>query len=162
DRGLLESMAYALRRRGPDARGVLIDGHCGLAHARLSIIDVEGSPQPMQVPGADVSLVYNGELYNYLALRDELKSAGSEFVTNGDAEVVLRWAARDWDAALPRFNGMFGFGAWHRRNEQLLLARDPIGEKPLFYALPRDGMIVFGSEIKALMRVPGVDGGLDR
>ena len=97
---VLAAMAESLRRRGPDARDTLIEGPCGLAHARLSIIDVAGSPQPMRVPGSDISLVYNGELYNYKDLRHELEQAGESFVTNGDTEVVLRSVARAWEDAL--------------------------------------------------------------
>jgi asparagine synthase (glutamine-hydrolysing) len=159
---VLAAMAHALRRRGPDAQSKLVDGTCGLAHARLSIIDIEGSPQPMRVPGSDVSLVYNGELYNYLELREEMSNLGAQFSTRGDTEVLLRWIGREWERALPRFDGMFGFAAWDRRRERLLLARDPYGEKPLFYAAPESGVIVFGSEIKALLKHPAVHAELDQ
>lgn len=158
---VLRGMVGALRRRGPDAEGMLVDGPCGLAHTRLSIIDVVGSPQPMTVPGGDVSLVFNGELYNFMALRRELEKEGAAFKTQGDTEVLLRWVAKEWHAALPRFDGMFGFGAWDAREERLLLARDPIGEKPLFYATPSPTLIVFGSEVKAVLEHPEVDDGLD-
>lgn len=154
-------MSASLQRRGPDAGGTIIEGACGFAHRRLSIIDVAGSPQPMRVPGTDVSLVYNGELYNYLELKCELERSGERLVTKGDTEVLLRCVARFWDAALPKFNGMFGFGAWDRRREALLLARDPLGEKPLFYATPEPGVLVFGSEVKAVVQHPRVDRNVD-
>jgi asparagine synthase (glutamine-hydrolysing) len=154
-------MAQALRRRGPDAQGVLLDGPCGLAHARLSIIDLAGSPQPMRQPGSDISLVFNGEIYNYLQLRAEFQKLSETFVTGGDTEVILRLVGREWDKALPRFDGMFAFAAWDRRRKAMLLARDPIGEKPLFYATPAPGVLVFGSELKALLQHPQIDAALD-
>jgi len=158
---VLAVMARALARRGPDGHGTLVDGVCGLAHTRLSIIDIAGSPQPMRVVGSDVSLVYNGELYNYQELRAEMQRGGERFVTDGDTEVVLRSIDREWERALPRFDGMFGFAAWDRRRERLLLARDSLGEKPVFYANPSPGVLVFGSELKAVLAYPGVDDELD-
>src|SRR6478735_7412014 len=93
----LQAMTVALGRRGPDGHGTLIDGPCGLAHTRLSIIDVAGSPQPMRLDDADVSGVFNGEIYNYQKLRAELGGRGGAFTTNGDTEVLLRWVAHEWD-----------------------------------------------------------------
>jgi asparagine synthase (glutamine-hydrolysing) len=162
EQAVLRSMARTLHHRGPDAQGILIDGQCGLAHARLSIIDLSGSPQPMKVPGANISLVFNGEIYNYLNLRRELEHTGVRFTTQGDTEVLLQWISREWAAALRRFDAMFGFAAWDPLAERLLLARDAIGEKPLFYATPTPGVIVFGSEIKALLEHPAVGRELDR
>jgi asparagine synthase (glutamine-hydrolysing) len=161
DPDVLSAMAMSLRRRGPDAGGTITDGACGMAHRRLSIIDLAGSYQPMRLEGNDISLVYNGELYNYVALRQELEQSGERFVSKGDTEVLLRSVARSWLGALPRLNGMFGFAAWDRRREALLLARDPLGEKPLFYATPEPGMLVFGSEVKAVLQHPRVDRTLD-
>jgi asparagine synthase (glutamine-hydrolysing) len=158
---VLNGMAAALGRRGPDARGTLVEGPCGLAHARLSIIDLAGSPQPMRVGGARVSLVYNGELYTYLDLREELVRQGVFLDTHGDTEMILRYVDREWEKALPRFDGMFAFAAWDRERERLLLARDPLGKKPLFYATPSPGVVVFGSEIKAVLEHPDVGVGLD-
>lgn len=157
----LQAMTAALGRRGPDAHGTLIDGPCGLAHTRLSIIDVAGSPQPMVAPEHGLSLTYNGEIYNYQALRQELEAGGERFRTNGDTEVLLRWLSRSWADALPKFDAMFAFGAWDNRRQRLLLARDALGEKPLFYATPAPGLLVFGSEIKALLQHPAVDRQLD-
>ena len=161
DRKVLTAMTKALARRGPDASGVWIEGPCGLAHTRLSIIDVAGSPQPMAFPDSDVAIVYNGELYNYRELRAEQEASGERFHTQGDTEVVLRGVARAWTDALPQFDAMFAFGAWDRRGERLLLARDAVGEKPLFYATPSPGVLVFGSELKALLEHPLVDPELD-
>jgi asparagine synthase (glutamine-hydrolysing) len=159
--GTLMAMTRALGRRGPDASGINIDGPCGFAHARLSIIDVEGSPQPMTAPDAGLSMVYNGEVYNYQALRREAQALGATFATNGDTEVVLRWIAMEWTAALPRFDAMFAFAVWDSRNQRLLLARDALGEKPLFYAMPSPGVLVFGSEIKVLLEHPAVSRALN-
>ncbi|WP_293366789.1 asparagine synthase (glutamine-hydrolyzing) [Phenylobacterium sp.] len=161
DRKVLTAMTKALGRRGPDASGVWIEGACGLAHTRLSIIDVVGSPQPMAFPDSDVAIVYNGELYNYRELRAEFEAAGERFQTNGDTEVILRGVAREWTGVLPRFDAMFALGAWDRKGERLLLARDAVGEKPLFYATPSPGVLVFGSELKALLEHPLVKPDLD-
>lgn len=154
---ILTAMTEALARRGPDDHGISIDGPCGLAHARLSVIDVAGSPQPMGFADSDILLVYNGETYNYRELREELVALGQRLHTNGDTEVILQWLARAWAEALPRFDAMFAIGAWDKRSQRLLLARDPVGEKPLFYATPSPGVLVFGSELKALLEHPGVD-----
>jgi asparagine synthase (glutamine-hydrolysing) len=154
-------MAHSLRRRGPDASGILVDGDCGMAHTRLSIIDLAGSPQPMRFPDSSVSLVFNGEIYNYPRLRQELESQGEHCATQGDTEVLLRWIGREWEQALPRFDAMFAFAAWDRQRRRLLLARDAIGEKPLFYAIPRPDLLVFGSEVKAVLQHPEVDATLD-
>lgn len=154
-------MTTALARRGPDDHGILVDGPCGLAHTRLSVIDVEGSPQPMGFDDSNLLIVYNGETYNYQELRADLVARGEKFHTLGDTEVILRWLGREWADTLPRFDAMFAFGAWDRQNERLLLARDPLGEKPLFYSIPRPGVIVFGSEQKALLEHPEVDAQLN-
>ena len=161
DRNILLAMTKVLARRGPDASGIWIDGPCGLAHTRLSIIDVAGSPQPMAFPDTSAAIVYNGEAYNYQELRATLETLGERFETNGDTEVLLRWLARDWIDALPRFNAMFAIGCWDKRRQRLLLARDAVGEKPLFYACPAPGVLIFGSEPKALIEYPSIHSDLD-
>ncbi len=158
---ILESMADSLLHRGPDAGGTWHEGPCGLAHRRLSIIDLEGSPQPMSSPAEGIALAYNGELYNYEALRRELIELGHAFRTQGDTEVVLMGAASWWTDAATHFDGMFAFAAWDSRRQRLLLARDPLGIKPLFYATPSPGVIVFGSEVKAVLQHPDVMTTLD-
>lgn len=157
NRKILTAMTKALARRGPDASGIWADGPCGFAHARLSIIDIENSLQPMAFPDCDLGAVYNGEVYNYQELRAELEALGERFHTQGDTEVLLRWLAREWTDALPRFDAMFAVGAWDRKGQRLLLARDAVGEKPLFYAMPSPGVLVFGSELKALLEHPLLD-----
>jgi asparagine synthase (glutamine-hydrolysing) len=161
DPRILIAMTQVLARRGPDASGTYADGPCGLAHTRLSIIDVAGSSQPMGAPDSDVTIVYNGELYNYRELRAELEAAGEQFRTHGDTEVVLRAIEKKWADILPRFDAMFALAAWDGRRERLLLARDAVGEKPLFYATPSPGVLVFGSEIKAVLEHPLVNRELD-
>jgi asparagine synthase (glutamine-hydrolysing) len=158
---VLRAMADALGRRGPDADGLATLGPCGLAHTRLSIIDVAGSPQPMGLPERGLTLVYNGETYNYRALRRDLERKGHVFRTHGDTEVVLRGLAEDWTESLPRLDAMFAVGVWDEPEQRLLLARDAFGEKPLFYATPSPGVLVFASEIKAVLAHPAVDAGLN-
>lgn len=158
---VLEAMAATLRLRGPDAVGTAIDAHCGLAHTRLIVLDPEGGLQPMCADGSPVTLTYNGELYNFTHLRDELARDGITCRTRGDTEVVLRWVAQHWNAGLHRFEGMFGLAAWDRDQKRLLLARDPFGIKPLFYAAPRPGLFIFASEIKAILAHPEVSARID-
>src|SRR5687767_1143597 len=117
---LLQRMAAAMHHRGPDDSGVVVDGACGLAHARLSIIDVAHSVQPMRSRPGRFTLAYNGELYNYPELRGELASSGATFETSGDTEVLLKCLERQWAEALPRLDGMFGFAVWDAREQRLL------------------------------------------
>jgi asparagine synthase (glutamine-hydrolysing) len=140
---------------------VWLEGACGFAHTRLSIIDLAGSHQPLVPPDSHVAVVYNGELYNYRTLRDELAREGVRFITRGDTEALLRCVERRWRAATAAFDGMYAFAAWDRRSQRLLLARDPLGKKPLFYASPRPGLLVFASEIKAALCHPEVRAQLD-
>src|SRR5712671_6045236 len=149
----LPSMTQALVHRGPDADGYYRDGAVGLGHRRLSVIDVEGSNQPLISPDQDIAVIFNGEIYNYRALRRELADAGHIFTTNGDGEVLVHgW--RQWGRQLlERISGMFAFAIWDRRRGELFLARDHLGVKPLYYAW-HAGSFVFGSEIKALLRFP--------
>ena len=153
---ILLSMLDALGRRGPDDRKIYSDDICGLAHTRLSILDLAGSRQPMTSNGGDLTLAFNGEIYNYRELRSDLRSAGAIFSTLGDTEVLLEGLSRDWRRWLPRLDGMFALAAWDRRRRWLLLARDPLGEKPLFYAMPEPSVLVFGSEVKAVLQHPAV------
>lgn len=134
---------------------MLTDGDFGFGMRRLSIIDLAGSDQPIHSPDGRHAIVFNGEIYNYRALRDELVSLGHRFTSNGDTEVILA-AWRQWGRdAWRRLDGMFGVAIWDRSARQLTLARDPIGIKPLYYAL--DGKaLAFGSELKPLLALPGL------
>jgi len=150
DRGVLEAMNAALAHRGPDDAGVWQSGGVGLAHRRLSILDPSpAGHQPMSSEDGELVCVYNGEIYNFRELREELKKSGRRFHTECDTEVLLA-ACRIWgDAALDRFNGIFAFALYDKRNRRLLLARDRLGVKPLFYTV-QDGVLAFASELSAL------------
>lgn len=158
---ILKEMAARLRHRGPDAEGCWQEGPCGLAHTRLSILDLIGGSQPMQFADSDLVLSYNGELYNHVEQRDRLSRRGARFQTRSDTEVLLRGLAIEGRDFLHRLDAMFAFAAWDRRRETLLLARDGLGEKPLYYANPASGLLVFGSEIKAVLAHPEVDDARD-
>jgi asparagine synthase (glutamine-hydrolysing) len=146
---VLARMAAALRHRGPDGFGVYAGARAGLAHARLSIIDVTGGAQPMGNEDDSLLVVFNGEIYNYVELRAELQAGGHRFRTASDTEVLLH-GYEQWGAGLlPRLNGQFAFALLDRRDHSLFLARDPFGIHPLFYA-ERGGSFYFASEAKAL------------
>ncbi|MGL5929808.1 MAG: asparagine synthase (glutamine-hydrolyzing) [Dermatophilaceae bacterium] len=155
DEGLLQRMNDRQRHRGPDGEGVHLDGPCGLAHRRLSIIDVAHGQQPMHTADGRYTIVYNGEVYNYLDLRAELEAAGRAFTTDSDTEVVLEAFAHWGEDAFDRFNGMFGLAIWDRDEQRLTLARDHFGIKPLYVArVPRDGaddVLLFASEISPIL-----------
>ena len=151
-------MAAAIAHRGPDDQGTYVDDSAGvaLAHRRLSIIDLSsGGHQPMIADDNSVVLVFNGELYNYLALKQELEALGRQFRSRSDTEVVLNALAQWGPAALGRFNGMFALAAWYPREGKLLLARDPMGMKPLYYTPLAGGGVVFASEVKAFLALRG-------
>ncbi len=160
---LLERMNAVLAHRGPDDAGTLAlpPQGIGLAHRRLSIIDL--SPrghQPMWDASGQVAIVYNGEIYNYRELRRELLQDGYAFRSDSDTEVLLNLYLRDGEKMLERLNGIFAFALWDARRERLLLARDGVGVKPLYYAESARGL-VFASEIKALLQETSVDRQLD-
>ena len=149
DGGLLQTMMQTLVHRGPDADGIYLDGHVGLGHRRLSIIDLSTGQQPMRSHDGDLCIVFNGEIYNYLELRDELIRCGARFETESDTEVILQ-AYRQWGISCQaRLNGMWAFAIWDRKEQQLFISRDRVGEKPLHYTIFR-GAFLFGSEIKSL------------
>ncbi len=154
-------MRDAMAHRGPDDEGLFIDDGVALGHRRLSIIDVSGSRQPMATPDESIWLTYNGEVYNFQDLRAELEARGVAFRTKGDTEAVLRGYEVFGDAVVERLRGMFAFGIWDKRRRRLLLARDPLGIKPLYYTETDDGMFLFASEIRALLAWPGVRAELD-
>ncbi|MBL4760995.1 MAG: asparagine synthase (glutamine-hydrolyzing) [Mariprofundaceae bacterium] len=147
---VLLDMAKLLHHRGPDAHGTWFDEHAGLAHARLSIQDLsEAGAQPMSAQG--IHLVFNGEIYNAPELREQLIQAGYSFRGHSDTEVILNGYMQWGKAVLSRLSGMFAIALWDETQQSMLLARDRVGIKPLFYA-EHDGGMVFGSEIKAIFK----------
>ena len=145
--------ARAIAHRGPDAEGFFIEGPAALGHRRLSILDLSTGDQPMSRDGA--TIVFNGEAYDYLSLREELSKRGHPFTTRSDTEVVLR-AYLEWgENFAERVHGMFALALWDSRSRKLVLARDRLGKKPLYYSV-RDGRCLFGSELKALAAHGGV------
>ena len=152
----LEHMGAVIRHRGPDAQGFQVCGPAGLAHRRLSIIDLVSGAQPMASPDGKVWVVFNGEIYNYPELKAELEAGGHRFRTRSDTEVLLALYCRDGVAAFPKLNGMFACAFWDDRTRELVLVRDRWGKKPLFYAQGARELR-FGSEIKALLAYGGMD-----
>ncbi len=154
DPGRIERMCDAIAHRGPDGHGVWVAPGVGLGHRRLSIIDLAGSPQPMASIDGQAMLVFNGEIYNYRELREELRATGAEFRTDGDSEVILA-AWRRWGPdCVSRLHGMFAFAIYDLAERSLFLARDRLGVKPLFLAPLSDGSLAFASELKALTAHP--------
>lgn len=161
DEGLVRAMNNTLVHRGPDGEGYHFEPGVGLGHRRLSIIDLEGGKQPLYNEDNTVVVTYNGEIYNFQELAEELSTLGHVFRTHCDTEVIVH-AWEEWgDDCLSRFNGMFAFALWDRNRQTLFLARDRLGIKPLYYALLNDGLVVFGSEMKAVTRNPAVPREID-
>ncbi|MFP4061759.1 MAG: XrtA/PEP-CTERM system amidotransferase [Halochromatium sp.] len=161
DRALLEAMNQTQFHRGPDEGGVHLEPGLGLAHRRLSIIDLSSGQQPLFNEDESVVVTYNGEIYNFIALTRELEQAGHRFRTHCDTEVIVH-AWEEWgEACVERFRGMFAFGLWDRNRQILFLARDRLGIKPLYYSLLPDGQLLFASELKALMAHPDLPRALD-
>ncbi len=160
ERSLLETMNAALTHRGPDDQGYYFDGSLGMAMRRLAIIDVRGGAQPIANEDGSVVVVYNGEIYNFKELRAELESYGHRFATQTDTEVIVH-AYEQWgEEALLRFNGMFAFSLWDGNRKRLLLARDRMGKKPLYWTYSRHGLL-WASEAKSLLTVPWVERHID-
>ena len=158
----LHNMIRRLSHRGPDSEGFFIESPIGFAHCRLSIIDLrENANQPMQDRSGNYHIVFNGTIYNFQVLRQDLETAGSRFRTKSDTEVLLE-AYKKWGTnCLERLNGMFAFAIWDRPKRKLFLARDRLGEKPLFYFSLPEGGLVFASELKALLAHPASPRDLD-
>ncbi|HUJ04248.1 MAG TPA: asparagine synthase (glutamine-hydrolyzing) [Rhizomicrobium sp.] len=166
ERETLARLTDRIAHRGPDGSGYWMadtrDGRhqIALGNRRLSIIDIGGGAQPMWSADETITLTFNGEIYNYIELRDELVARGHSFRTHSDTEVVVE-AYREWGTdAVAKFRGMFGFALWDLARERLLLARDAFGKKPLFLAEP-DGVLIFSSEIEPVLHFPGFSRALD-
>jgi asparagine synthase (glutamine-hydrolysing) len=161
DREVLAAMTATLAHRGPDGDGLLIDGPAALGHRRLAIIDLAGGAQPMANEDESVWVTFNGELYNELGLRDGLLRAGHVYRTSSDTESLVHLYEERGLEFAAGLNGMFALAIWDSRRRRLVLTRDRMGQKPLFYAETPGGGLVFGSEPKALLKNPSVPRRLD-
>jgi asparagine synthase (glutamine-hydrolysing) len=157
---LLQGMVRMLNHRGPDACGIHREKNVGLAHTRLSIIDIGGGQQPMSNAAKNLWITFNGEIFNYVELRDELQRNGHTFATQSDTEVILHLYEEMGEECVHRFNGQWAFAIWDSRRQRLFLSRDRMGVRPLFYTLTREAFI-FGSEIKSILTHPGVPRSID-
>jgi asparagine synthase (glutamine-hydrolysing) len=153
DERTLDAMIEVLRHRGPDGAGKLVEEGVGLGHLRLSIIDVEGGSQPIGNETGSLQVIFNGEIYNFVELREELEALGHRFKTRSDTEVIVH-AYEQWGkACVSRFNGMFAFALWDADARELFIARDHLGIKPLYY-VDLGTRVLFASEVKALLQDP--------
>ena len=156
----LAAMISALAHRGPDERGIHTCNPVGLAHARLSIIDLACGQQPMSIADGKLWITFNGEIFNYIELRDELIQKGHKFTTRSDTEVILHLYQEHGEDCVKWMNGQWAFAIWDAEKNKLFLSRDRLGIRPLFYTQTADSF-VFGSEIKALLACPEVESKLD-
>ncbi len=161
DLGTLRAMTRALLHRGPDDEGYYLDANVGLGHRRLSVIDLTSGQQPMFTADRSVAIIFNGEIFNYVELREELKKKGHRFTTASDTEVVLYGYVEYGLGVLDHLNGQFAIAIWDQPNKKLILARDRVGIRPLFHAQAPDGSLLFASEAKALFRYPGLRAEID-
>ncbi|MBC7250915.1 MAG: asparagine synthase (glutamine-hydrolyzing) [Anaerolineae bacterium] len=153
---LVRRMAGTLAHRGPDGRGVFVNGPCGLGHTRLAVIDLSpAAAQPMANEDGSLHIVFNGEIYNYRALREQVAAQGHALHSHSDTEVILHLYEDEGLHGVERLRGMFAFALWDSPRQRLFLARDRVGKKPLYY-YQDDRRFVFGSEIKALLAHPQV------
>jgi len=156
DESIVQAMNESQFHRGPDAGGVHLEQGLALGHRRLAIIDLSGGAQPLFNEDHSVVVTYNGEIYNFGALSEELKAKGHVFRTHSDTEVIVH-AWEEWgESCVNRFRGMFVFALWDRNQHTLFIARDRLGIKPLFYGLLADGNLAFSSELKALKTLPNL------
>lgn len=161
NRSMLSDMNQSQFHRGPDQGGLHVEPGVGLGHRRLSIIDISSGQQPLFNEDESVVVVYNGEIYNFQSLAEELQGAGHIFKTRCDTEVIVH-AWEQWgEACVERFRGMFAFAIWDRNKKTLFIARDRLGIKPLYYSILSTGQLVFASELKALMLIPELDRSMD-
>jgi asparagine synthase (glutamine-hydrolysing) len=160
DANLIKRMTMALLHRGPDEMGIYKDNHIGMGHARLSIIDLAGGRQPIHNEDHSIWIVYNGEVFNYVELKETLVSKGHKFATNTDTEVLIHLYEEKGVDMLNDLNGQFAFAIWDTKRRQLMIARDRVGIRPLFYTVV-DGSLIFGSEIKAMLQDPRLQAEID-
>jgi asparagine synthase (glutamine-hydrolysing) len=154
DPAVVAGMNETLVHRGPDSSGAFVEGNVGLAARRLSIIDLAGGDQPVGNEDGRIQVVQNGEIYNHAQLRERLERAGHRFATRSDTEVLVHLYEEQGPAFVEELRGMFAIALWDRLERRLVLARDRFGIKPLYYRVA-GGELSFGSELKALLKVPG-------
>ena len=159
-REILEEMSRVIIHRGPDDDGCYLNGNIGMAMRRLAIIDVAGGRQPIVNEDGTVIVVFNGEIYNFRGLRAELEKYGHHFSTNSDTEVIVHGYEQWGDEVLPRLNGMFAISLWDGKQKRLLLARDRMGQKPLYWHFSINGLL-WGSEAKSVLAAPWVSRRVD-
>ena len=160
-RAVLERMVESVRHRGPDDAGTYLDARAGLGHRRLSIVDLSpAGHQPLRSADGSLWITFNGEIFNYVELRRRLEARGALFRSHSDTETIVQAYAADGLRCVEAFNGDFAYALWDRRRQQLVLARDRMGVRPLYYTIV-DGVLVFASEVKALLEYPGVQAELD-
>src|SRR5689334_9704063 len=156
DRDAVKAMTDAIRHRGPDGDGFFFAPGIGFGHRRLAVIDLVSGDQPMFSRDGNVCIIYNGEIYNFRTLRQELTEKGHHFSTQSDTEVIIA-AWKEWGGdCVSHLTGMFAIALWDQTTRSLFLARDRLGEKPLYYSVLPDQTIIFGSELKALLAHPAV------
>lgn len=155
-RPVLEAMRDVITHRGPDDEGLFIDHNVGLGHRRLSIVDVSRGHQPMTNEDATLHITYNGEIYNHADYRESLEAKGHVYNTHCDTETILHLYEEHGTACVDYLRGMFAFAIWDQRKQELFIARDRLGVKPLYYVHTDDGSLYFGSEIKTLLEAGAV------
>ena len=147
----LDAMCKIITHRGPDEQGMTVKGRAALGMRRLSIIDLKSGQQPIFNEDDSIFIVFNGEIYNFQELRNDLIKRGYKFKTHSDTETILHAYEEFGENCVVHLRGMFAFAIWNKRDESLFIARDRVGKKPLFYSLTKDGNFVFGSELKVLL-----------
>lgn len=155
DRAVIERMGSTMRHRGPDDSGYFADGNFGMGMQRLAIIDVEHGQQPMFSEDGEIAAICNGEIYNFRELRHNLREMGHRFATESDSEVVVHLYEEFGPDCVKHLNGMFGLAIWDKRRQRLIIARDRLGIKPLYYSADAS-RFVFASELKSIIEAPGI------
>src|SRR5215510_2288917 len=148
---ILDAMCQIITHRGPDDQGTMCRDGIALGMRRLSIIDLAGGHQPISGEDGSVTIVFNGEIYNFQELQPRLESLGHHFRTRSDTETIVHAYEQFGTACVNQLRGMFAFAIWDSKRQSLLMARDRAGEKPLYYTLTPTGTLVFGSELKSVL-----------
>ena len=153
---IISKMLTRIQHRGPDECGIYIDKNIGFGSVRLSIIDIAGGQQPLPNEDLNLWIIFNGEIFNYIELRNELEEKGHHFRTQSDTEVIVHLYQEFGEEFVLKLNGQFAFSIWDKKKQELFLARDRVGIRPLYYYNKED-LFVYGSEIKAIFEHPKVN-----